>query len=652
MDNDIILRNYHFHTKKRIRLVSKNMFFTFIIFAMVLSFPSHTFAASVPSNILPLQISDTGQDTSVTGPDDGPSSAGTKPDACFSWNPTPPIPILVGALVSFDASCSVDPDGGSIPQDGVPVTHDNPIDGKGGVSSCSCAGFDRTIRFDDMNQIGLYSGPDESGDRFTEEDVSDAAIFDEIQLFSSYSWDFGDGTSSTERNPAHIYTTANDYQVSLTVVDNEGKSGTTTHMVYVALSPFLLAVIDEIHPSPGVKGEPVSFSGHGEDPLGGSIIGYNWNSSINGKFSTEQSFTTAGLAAGTHIIFFKVQNSSGKWSSEVQTTLLINIPPIANTRKDPYFGWVHKPILFDGSGSIDPDGTIVAYKWNFGDGTVITGKITNHIYSHIGTYTVILTVTDNDGASNIAVTIALVVCDSPIADAGGPYHGYVNHPVFFNGSNSSDNDGNISNYVWDFGDGTIGTGQTPLHIYQKNGTYVVKLTVTDADGKTDADTTSVNITYNLLPTNPELQGVASGYIDHEYAYIAVSTDPEHDNISYLFDWGDTTNTTTPFFPDGTIINETHTWMSSGSYTIRVYATDENNATSEPTEFFVLMLNDTSSNSFNGQIFENEISGQTSTITRSANEPGTKAGSYVIMGFIFLPIVIVAAMIFLCTKKRF
>ncbi len=655
MDNDIVQRNCRFHTKKNILSISKNIFFMFIVFNIISSFPSHAAVPSIPSNNnlqhdISIQTSDSRSDQiHDNGADNDPSYAGTKPTACFSWNPTP---LLAGEIVTFDASCSVDPDGGSIPQDGVPAEHDDPMGGNGITPLCSCAGSDKTNRFADTNQIGLYSGPnDENGNHFTEEEISDEFISKEVELFSSYFWDFGDGTSSTEKNPAHIYNIANDYQVSLTVVDNEGKTDTITQGVYVASSPFLLAVIDEIYPNPGVKGEPVSFTGYGEDPMGYSITGYSWRSSIDGNFITEQSFTTAGLSAGTHIISFKVKNCSG-WSTEVQTTLLIDISPIADMGKGSNFGWIKEPILFDGSGSTDPDGTIIAYKWNFGDGTFTKGKITNHIYSHIGTYTVTLTVTDNNGASNTATTIAKIVCDPPIANAGGPYYGYVNHPVFFNGSNSSDNDGSITNYVWNFGDGTIGTGQTPLHIYQKNGTYIVTLTVTDADGETDTDTTTANITANLPPKKPEFQGTPSGYINHEYTYIAVSTDPNHDNISYQFYWGDNTNTTTPFFPNGTLVTEMHTWISTGTYTIHVYATDENNATSEPTEFLVLMKNDTSTNSHDGQTLENEFSGQTSTITRSVNEQETKTQSYVIMGAIFLPIVVVAAMIFLYTKKRF
>jgi PKD repeat protein len=69
------------------------------------------------------------------------------------------------------------------------------------------------------------------------------------------------------------------------------------------------------------------------------------------------------------------------------------------------------PILFNGSGSYDYDGSIVAYLWDFGDGSNATGVTPTHTYAQNGTYTVTLTVTNNEGATNTSTTTADIESD-------------------------------------------------------------------------------------------------------------------------------------------------------------------------------------------------------------------------------------------------
>jgi len=89
----------------------------------------------------------------------------------------------------------------------------------------------------------------------------------------------------------------------------------------------------------------------------------------------------------------------------------------------------------------------------------------------------------------------------PTADPNGPYLGNKNEQVTFDGSNSTDLDGTISSYSWDFGDGNIGTGQKPTHTYNNAGTYTVKLTVTDNDEGENTETTSIIITESESNSN-------------------------------------------------------------------------------------------------------------------------------------------------------
>lgn len=178
----------------------------------------------------------------------------------------------------------------------------------------------------------------------------------------------------------------------------------------------------------------------------------------------------------------------------------------------------------------------------------------------------------------------------PTADADGPYYGFVDTPIAFNGSESNDSDGTIVAYEWSFGDGSTGTGINPTHVYSKAGNYTVTLTVTDDGGKTNTDATYAVITGkpNHPPDTPRINGPINVDVNVEYSYTATSTDLDNDTIKYFFNWGDSTNNTTNFLPNGTAATVMHNWNKAGAYTIEVYAVDENNATSISTTLTVLV----------------------------------------------------------------
>ncbi|NOQ48403.1 MAG: PKD domain-containing protein [Methanococcoides sp.] len=102
---------------------------------------------------------------------------------------------------------------------------------------------------------------------------------------------------------------------------------TVTINVIDKISP--VATLISITPNPAAEGEEVTFNGSGVDD-DGSVVGYNWTSSIDGPLSTSDNFSTSDLSIGTHTIYFKVQNDIGHWSYEVQDTLEIidDIAPV------------------------------------------------------------------------------------------------------------------------------------------------------------------------------------------------------------------------------------------------------------------------------------------------------------------------------------
>ena len=173
----------------------------------------------------------------------------------------------------------------------------------------------------------------------------------------------------------------------------------------------------------------------------------------------------------------------------------------------PYGGLLGFPIEFDGTGSTDPDGTIVTYEWNFGDGTSGKGPTPSHTYDLPGTFTVILTVTDDTQLASSCSTTVVVDVDNmpPICDAGGPYWGR-------SGRRSSSTERVpwvfpphvIILYEWDFGDGGNGTGPTPTHVYLEEGAFTVTLTVTDDNNGISSCTSTASVT--PLPVEPSTWG--------------------------------------------------------------------------------------------------------------------------------------------------
>jgi subtilisin family serine protease len=167
-------------------------------------------------------------------------------------------------------------------------------------------------------------------------------------------------------------------------------------------------------------------------------------------------------------------------------------------------------------GSTDSDGSIASRSWTFGDGGASTETNPSHSFASAGSYTVELTVTDNDGATNS--TSQSVTVSAPPGPPPGPPPPDNQAPVAnftysctdlvctFTDA-SSDSDGNVASWSWNFGDGTSSTASSPSHTFAAAGTYTVQLTVTDNAGATN--TTSQDVGVTAPPPGPVLSVTSS-----------------------------------------------------------------------------------------------------------------------------------------------
>ena len=149
--------------------------------------------------------------------------------------------------------------------------------------------------------------------------------------------------------------------------------------------------------------------------------------------------------------------------------------------------------------SSDADGQVIAYAWDFGDGTAAaTTKDAQHTYAAANTYTVSLTVTDDGGAAN-GVTKSVQVTRANVPPTANFTSSCAELECSFTDL-SSDGDGTLVGFDWDFGDGAVAATRNPMHAYASAGIYVVGLTVTDNSGATGNLGRQMTVTAGLTPT--------------------------------------------------------------------------------------------------------------------------------------------------------
>jgi len=161
--------------------------------------------------------------------------------------------------------------------------------------------------------------------------------------------------------------------------------------------------------------------------------------------------------------------------------------PHAKFTKTPKEGYPPLEVTFDASASSSPNGAIVSYEWDFGDDEAGSGVTVEHTYTEKGTYSVTLVVTDSTGATAARTDEVQALSLPPVAKfTVTPYYVTVDEAVWFDASDSYDPDGEIVDYLWDFGDGTSDEGVVVSHEYTSaNGTGwrpQIILTVVDDDG--------------------------------------------------------------------------------------------------------------------------------------------------------------------------
>ena len=394
----------------------------------------------------------------------------------------------------------------------------------------------------------------------------------------SYAWDFGDGNTGTGVTVAHTYQAAGTYTAQLIVTDDSAASDTFTVAINVNASNVAPTATFTATPPTGQAPLSVFFDGTGSTDPDGQILSYAWNFG-DGNIGTGDTTSNVFTTPGTYNVELIVTDDSAASDTFVVAVVVspadTNQAPIATFTATPPTGQAPLSVFFDGTGSTDPDGQILSYAWNFGDGNIGTGDTTSNVFTTPGTYNVELIVTDDSAASDTFV-VAVVVSpadtnQAPIATfTATPTVGTPPLLVSFDANGSSDPDGVILSYAWDFGDGNTGTGVTATHTYQAVGLYTAQLIVTDDSAASDTFVVAINVNANQPPVAAFVATPTTGAAPLLVNVDAsTSTDADGQILAYAWDFGDGTM--------GMGATASHSYPIAGIYTISLIVTDDGGA---------------------------------------------------------------------------
>ena len=330
---------------------------------------------------------------------------------------------------------------------------------------------------------------------------------DSTGTIASYSWDFGDGATAAGPTADYTYQTPGIYTATLTIYSSEGDSSQSSAVI-TATQPILpepppappLAAIS----SSSTAGEAplaIQFDGSGSAAIDHPIVSYSWDFG-DGSAAEGSQVSHSYIEPGTYQATLTVTDEIGLTAQATRTIVVSPppVPPSAVISSSSTAGEAPLAVQFDGNGSAATDHPIVSYSWDFGDGSTAEGMQVSHSYTEPGTYQAMLTVTDEIGLTARASTPIVISAPAPPENEPPVAVMTLSEPqgkapllVTFSAAESSDPDGIITEYVWNFGDGSSVTGITAEHSYTEAADYTVTLQISDDGGETASASTIITV---------------------------------------------------------------------------------------------------------------------------------------------------------------
>ncbi len=354
------------------------------------------------------------------------------------------------------------------------------------------------------------------------------------QTIEEWLWDFGDGNTSDAQNPTHTYREAGVYDVSLTVTEADGDTDTETKVDYITVVNPVPEADFSATPASGSMPLEVTFTDGSFSEQ--TIEEWLWDFG-DGNTSAAQNPVHIYKDVGNYTVSLVVTDVDGDGDIETrQGYIEAKEPvPVADLTAAPRSGLAPLSVSFtDLSTSVEG---IVAREWDFGDGHASNETHPEHEYTGVGSYTVRLTVTEEDGDSDTVERPAYITVGDTVPEAdfsAQPMHGAAPLTVHFTDLTLSGQA--VIEWRWDFGDGESSTDQSPEHTYTETGVHTVSLMVTDEDGDSDSLTRTdyIEVYDNsppYVPDNPAPQDGANG-VSVFASFSWTGGDPDGDPVIY------------------------------------------------------------------------------------------------------------------------
>jgi PKD repeat protein len=325
---------------------------------------------------------------------------------------------------------------------------------------------------------------------------------------TSYEWDFGDGTTKARtRNAQHTYDTAGTYTVILTVTDEAGVTATEEQQVKVSIAPSMPEAVIATVPAKEdpddnfIEGQvpfEVSFDATNSTDPDDDIIDYQWDFDGDDEIDASgETVTYTFNEIGNYNVSLIVTDSAGFEDKSVLVVRAVSPGLQAELTADPVSGVVPLTVDFDATGSKYPDGEIVGYEWDFGDGSPRRSDIgqVTYKYTKIGNFTATVKVRTNDNKQEEAEAL-ISVRQVPLKSCFEPSRTTGDAPLTVS-LNPSCSTGTITDYDWNFGDGDTSTERRPTHTFENPGTYEIILEVSDAQNVVDTSSQFITVTGEL-----------------------------------------------------------------------------------------------------------------------------------------------------------
>jgi PKD repeat protein len=462
------------------------------------------------------------------------------------------------------------------------------------------------------NQLPVADvGPDQTVDEGDVVELNGSASYDTNGTIEAYEWDFdSDGIYDYQETPSnasdgafdgkttHIYGDDGVYLVTLRVTDDAGANGTNTcNITVLNVAP----TIDSIIAPSGNEGSSITFTANASDPASDDLT-FTWNWG-DGTSDTVTIYYNNGVSSdpypspdinpmditdtvnhtynddGIYLVTIFVEDDDAGASNDSFTVQVNDLASIVEFTWSPQPQFEGSPVQFTDLSTSYPD-VIVGWEWDFGGLGSSTDQNPEFTFMDNGSFTVILTVKDDDNSTDSVSHDVTILDLAPIAEfTWSPELQDEGSPVQFTDLSAFTID-NIVAWEWDFAGLGSSTDQNPEFIFMDNGTYSVTLTVTDDDNSTSSVSHDVTV-LDLAPVanftwspEPQDEGLPVQFTDLSTSYPDII-------VSWAWD-----------FDDGgtsTLQNPSHTYGDNDVYMVTLTVTDDDSSTDSIT-YAVTILN--------------------------------------------------------------